>query len=306
MKTKELSLIHKGKVRDLYAAGENYLLIVSSDRISAFDFVLPSEIPNKGKILNRMSLFWFDKTKHIIKNHIITSDIEEIKAQVTLLRQQSSEGQPGYELQELDWDYLNGRTMLVKKVKRIDFECIVRGYITGSGWKEYLKSGSICGIKLPTGLVEAQKLPEPIFTPTSKADKGHDENVLFEQMSDVLGKDRAEYIKNKSIELYKFAADYLEKRGIILADTKFEFGEDNGEIILIDEIFTPDSSRFWDKSAYKTGTSPENFDKQFVRDWLEKKSNWDKKSSPPPLPPEVIKETANRYHEALKRITEYL
>ncbi|MBI4655645.1 MAG: phosphoribosylaminoimidazolesuccinocarboxamide synthase [Elusimicrobia bacterium] len=294
----ELKLIHKGKVRDLYEAGEKYLLIVSSDRISAFDFILPNEITGKGKILNKLSLFWFEKTKHIIKNHIITSDIEQIKS---IIRGQRSEVR-GQKTKEFDWDYLNGRTMLVKKAKRIDFECIVRGYITGSGWKEYSKSGSICGIKLPAGLIEAQKLPEPIFTPSSKEDKGHDENVSFEQMSDVLGRDKAEYIKNKSIELYKFAAEYSEKRGIILADTKFEFGELDGEIILIDEIFTPDSSRFWDKSAYKTGTSPESFDKQFVRDWLEKKSGWDKNSVPPPLPQEVVRGTVARYKEALERI----
>jgi phosphoribosylaminoimidazole-succinocarboxamide synthase len=294
-----MKLIHIGKVRDLYSAGEKYLLIVSSDRISAFDFILPNEIPDKGKILNKLSLFWFEKTKHIIKNHIITSDIEQIKTQVMGHKNTRAQERGA---QEIDWDYLNGRTMLVKKAKRIDFECIVRGYITGSGWKEYLKSGSVCGIKLPVGLKESQKLPEPIFTPTSKADKGHDENVSFEQMSDTLGRDKAEYIRNKSTELYKFACEYTERRGIILADTKLEFGEIDGEIILIDEIFTPDSSRFWDAKFYQVGSSPESFDKQFVRDWLEKKSGWDKNSTPPPLPPEVVKGTAARYCEALKRI----
>lgn len=281
-------LIHKGKVRDLYGAGEKYLLIVSTDRLSAFDFVLPTPIPRKGEILNKLSLFWFEKTRHIIKNHIVSTDLDEIKKLV-----------PGALPEGRD---LAGRAMLVHRTKRVDFECIVRGYITGSGWKEYLRTGSICGIKLPAGLKEAQKLPEPIFTPTSKADVGHDENVTFEEMAAALGEGKASFIREKSLALYKYAESYAAGRGILLADTKFEFGALDGEIILIDEALTPDSSRFWDLAAYKPGSSPASYDKQFVRDWLES-SGWDKKSAPPPLPPEVAKKTTEKYLEALKKLT---
>jgi len=284
----ELKLIHKGKVRELYDAGGKYLLIVSSDRISAFDFVLPTTIPRKGEMLNSISAFWFKKTSGIIKNHIVSTDPAEIRKYIDL---------PGP-----DSEYA-GRAMLVHKTRRVDFECIVRGYITGSGWKEYQKLGSVCGLRLPPGLKEAQKLPEPLFTPTSKADQGHDENVTFEEMAAALKPGQAEEIKEKSLALYKFAAAYLERRGILLADTKFEFGVLGGEIILIDEALTPDSSRFWDKKLYKEGTSPESYDKQYVRDWLEKHSGWDKISSPPRLPEEVIKGTVARYMEAMEKIT---
>ncbi|MBI4802670.1 MAG: phosphoribosylaminoimidazolesuccinocarboxamide synthase [Elusimicrobia bacterium] len=294
----DLKLIHKGKVRDLYGAGDKYLLIVSTDRLSAFDFILPTSIPRKGEILTRLSLFWFDKTRHIIKNHVISGDIEEIQGIIRSRR--SAVG--GRKSAELDWSYLKGRAMLAHRAKRVDFECIVRGYITGSGWKEYLKTGGICAVKLPVGLKEAQKLPKPIFTPTSKADQGHDENVTFEELTAAVGKEKAGYIKAKSLELYNFAEAHAVKRGIILADTKFEFGELGGEIILIDEALTPDSSRFWDKAAYKVGTSLVSYDKQFVRDWLEN-SGWDKKSAPPPLPPEVVKGTVERYREAFEKIT---
>ncbi len=287
----ELKLIHKGKVRDLYAAGEKYLLIVSSDRLSAFDFILPSPIPGKGAILNEISAFWFGKTGHIIKNHIVSTDIDEVRSRL------AGQAPPGF-----DWEALRGRAMLVLRTKRVDFECIVRGYITGSGWKEYLKQGSVCGIKLPPGLKEAQKLPEPVFTPTSKADQGHDENVTFEQMAEALGPELAGKIKEKSLALYQFAAEYLEKRGILLADTKFEFGLLDGELILIDEALTPDSSRFWDAARYKTGTSPESYDKQYVRNWLEG-SGWDKESAPPALPAEVVRGTLKKYEEALNKIT---
>lgn len=287
----ELKLIHKGKVRDLYSAGEKYLLIVSSDRISAFDFILPTPIPGKGAILNKISSFWFSKTGNIIRNHLVAADIGGIKAHLA-----------GYDCSALDWADLEGRAVLVYRTKRVDFECIVRGYITGSGWKEYLKQGRVCGIKLPLGLKEAQKLPEPVFTPTSKADQGHDENVTFEQMAEALGQEPAVKIKEKSLALYKFAADYLEKRGILLADTKFEFGMLDGELILIDEALTPDSSRFWDAARYKTGTSPESYDKQYVRNWLEG-SGWDKVSAPPALPAEVVQGTLKKYEEALSKIT---
>ena len=283
----ELKLIHKGKVRELYDAGEKYLLIVSSDRISAFDFVLPTLIPRKGEILNTISAFWFKKTSGIIKNHIVATAIGEIRKYIDL---------PGP-----DSEY-SGRAMLVHKTKRVDFECIVRGYITGSGWKEYLKRGSVCGLKLPPGLKEAQKLPEPLFTPTSKADQGHDENVTFAQMAAALRPGLAAEIKENSLALYACAAEYLEERGLLLADTKFEFGLLDGELILIDEALTPDSSRFWDKELYREGTSPESYDKQYVRDWLDR-SGWDKVSPPPALPEEVIKGTVAKYMEALEKIT---
>ena len=290
MSMSELKLIHKGKVRDLYAAGEKYLLIVSSDRISAFDFILPTPIPGKGAILNKISSFWFDKTGNIIKNHLVAADIAGIK-----------EGLAGYDCSGLDWTDLEGRAVLVHRARRVDFECIVRGYITGSGWKEYQKQGSVCGLRLPPGLKEAQKLPEPVFTPTSKADQGHDENVTFERMSAALGPELAQKIKEKSLSLYNYAAEYLQHRGILLADTKFEFGILDGELILIDEALTPDSSRFWDAGQYRTGTSPESYDKQYVRNWLEG-SGWDKVSAPPELPSEVVQGTLKKYEEALNKI----
>lgn len=285
----ELKLIHQGKVRDLYAAGEKYLLIVSSDRISAFDFILPTPVPGKGALLNKISSYWFDRTRHIIKNHIVSTDIEEIRRLVT--------APAGF-----DWDYMRGRAMLVHRTKRVDFECVVRGYITGSGWKEYRKLGSVCGLKLPAGLREAQKLPEPIFTPTTKADKGHDENVTFEVMAAALPPGLAEKVRDTSLALYKFAAAHAEKAGILLADTKFEFGLLDGELILIDEALTPDSSRFWDAAKYKVGTSPESYDKQYVRNWLEG-SGWDKRSTPPGLPAEVVQGTLKKYEEALQKLT---
>lgn len=285
----ELKLIHQGKVRDLYAAGEKYLLIVSSDRISAFDFILPTPVPGKGALLNKISSYWFDRTRHIIKNHIVSTDIEEIRRLVT--------APAGF-----DWDYMRGRAMLVHRTRRVDFECVVRGYITGSGWKEYRKLGSVCGLKLPAGLREAQKLPEPIFTPTTKADKGHDENVTFEVMAAALPPGLAEKVRDTSLALYKFAAARAEKAGILLADTKFEFGLLDGELILIDEALTPDSSRFWDAAKYKVGTSPESYDKQYVRNWLEG-SGWDKKSAPPALPAEVVQGTLKKYEEALQKLT---
>ena len=285
----QLELIHKGKVRDLYAAGDEYLLIVSSDRISAFDFILPTPVPGKGAILNKISAFWFDKTRHIVPNHIVSTDTDELRVRLS--------APAGF-----DWEGLRGRAMLVRRTKRVDFECVVRGYITGSGWKEYLKQGSVCGIKLPAGLKEAQKLPEPVFTPTTKADQGHDENVTFEAMASALPPGLAETVREKSLALYKFAAGYLEKRGILLADTKFEFGLLNGELILIDEALTPDSSRFWDAAKYSVGASPASFDKQYVRDWLEG-SGWDKNSTPPGLPESVVRGTLEKYEEALQKIT---
>lgn len=285
MKIEELK-IYKGKVRDVYFLDGDKLIICATDRISAFDFVLPNEIPGKGLALNRISLFWFEKTKHIIKNHLISGDFAEIKR-----------------ISSIDLpEYFNGRSILATRAKRIDFECIVRGYITGSGWKEYVKNGSICGIKLPGGLKESQKLPQPIFTPSTKSDKAHDENVSFDFMSDAIGPRLAERIREKSIELYKFAHDYLLQRGIILADTKLEFGLLDDELILIDEAFTPDSSRFWDASSWACGRTPESYDKQFVRNWL-MKSGWDLKTPPPPmLPDEVVEKTVELYNKIEKKI----
>ncbi|MEA3306836.1 MAG: phosphoribosylaminoimidazolesuccinocarboxamide synthase [Elusimicrobiota bacterium] len=280
-----LKLKHKGKVRELYEVGDKYLLMVASDRVSAFDFILPTPIPRKGELLSRISLFWFEATRHIVKNHFLAFDIKEIKKYIDA---------------DFDEDYFKDRSMLVKKAKRIDFECIVRGYITGSGWKEYLKNQSVCGIKLPAGLKEAEKLSEPIFTPSTKADSGHDENISFEEMRNALGP-LADEIKEKSIALYKFGAEYLEKRGMLLADTKFEFGMRDGELILIDEVLTPDSSRFWDKSSYAPGSNPKSYDKQFVRDWL-KGSGWDGVSTPPEVPKEIVEGTLARYLEAFDKL----
>jgi len=276
-------LIKKGKVRDIYEVNEDKLLLVASDRISAFDFILPTDIPNKGKMLTEMSAFWFKKTSSIINNHFISSDYGEI---MRVLKGDC----PGE---------FEGRSMLVKKARRINFECIVRGYLSGSGWEIYKRKGWVCGIKLPAGLLEAEKLPEPIFTPTTKADEGHDENVPFKKMCDVLGCQTAQIIKEKSIELYLFASKYMEERGIILADTKFEFGLIGGELSLIDEIFTPDSSRFWEKATYQKGKNPRSYDKQFVRDWL-KSLDWDKKSPPPPLPADIVEKTAELYMKAME------
>lgn len=278
--------LYKGKVRDVYFVDDDKLLIVSTDRISAFDFVLPNEIPSKGEVLNQISLFWFDKTRDIIKNHIISSDIDEIKRLTKL---------------ELD-DYYKKRTVLCYKAKRIDFECIVRGYIVGSGWKEYEKSGSICGIKLPSGLKYAQKLSQPIFTPTTKADIGHDENIDFSYMANKIGSELAQKIRDISIKIYDFGHDYMIKKGIILADTKLEFGFVDDELILIDELLTPDSSRFWNLKTYEVGKEPQSYDKQIVRNYL-LSTNWDKKSNPPQLSKEVIDKTQNKYREIFRLIT---
>ncbi len=282
-----LPLLRRGKVRDVYDLGDK-LLLVSSDRLSAFDYVLPALIPGKGETLTKISSFWFEKTKHIADNHMLATEISEI-----------SESLPAG--MEFDVSYYKNRTMLVKKAKRVDFECVVRGYIAGSAWKEYKNTGSACGHSLPSGLKEAQKLPEPIFTPAVKADTGHDENISFEKLRSLAGKETAEKLKQMSLKIYDYARGYLEKRGILLADTKFEFGFLDGELIVIDELVTPDSSRFWDSAQYSDGKSPESFDKQFVRDYLEN-SGWDKKSAPPALPEEVITGTAERYKEALERV----
>lgn len=279
-----LKLFRAGKVRDVYEIGD-YLLIVATDRISAFDVIMNDPIPEKGKLLSQISAFWFDKTKHIVKNHFITNKVSEYPAEC----QQYA-------------DVLEGRSQLVRRCKVLPIEAIVRGYITGSGWKEYKKSQTVCSIQLPAGLKEFQKLPEAIFTPSTKAEVGHDENISYEETVKIIGTDVAERIKELSLGLYNFAAEYLEKNNLILADTKFEFGMDeNGEIILVDEALTPDSSRFWLKEEYDKGGDLINFDKQVLRDWLETQ-DWNKMPPPPQLPKEVIERTTDKYREAFSRI----
>lgn len=284
--TIDLPIFKKGKVREVYDLG-NQLLMVASDRISAFDWVLPSIVPDKGKVLNLISTFWFKKMKNVMANHLITIDASKYPGKLPKLAPQ-----------------LQDRSALVLKTDKLDVECIVRGYLAGSGWKEYQKSQSICGIKLPAGLQESEKLPEPIFTPTSKEDGPgkHDENITFDQMADQIGRPLAETLRAKSIELYKAGDDYANTRGLILADTKFEFGISGGQPILIDEILTPDSSRFWDKKDYQKGKSQDSFDKQIVRDYLEG-IKWDKKPPIPALPENIISKTRQRYIECYEQLT---
>jgi phosphoribosylaminoimidazole-succinocarboxamide synthase len=281
-----LHLLHRGKVRDIYKVGE-CLLIVATDRLSAFDVVLPTPIKGKGCILTQMSLFWFEKLKDLVPNHLIQTDIAKFPEELKPFSKA-----------------LEGRSILVKEAKPLPIECIVRGYIAGSGWKDYLRTGSVCGIKLPEGMLESQKLPDVLFTPSTKADTGsHDENISFEQVRKLLGQDVGEKARDISIRLYKMAADYARERGVIIADTKFELGISGGELILIDEVLTPDSSRFWPAEGYSPGRSQPSFDKQFVRDYLESIS-WDKKPPGPELPPDIAEKTRQRYLEALRRLTE--
>ena len=283
---KSLPLVHRGKVRDIYAVGADKLLIVQSDRLSAFDVILPTPIPDKGRVLTALSLFWFDKLKHIVPNHLTGIAPETVVA-------------PD------ERDEIAGRAMVVRRLKPLLIEAVVRGYIIGSGWKDYQETGAICGIRLPPNMEQAQKLPQPIFTPASKAPAGqHDENITFEQAVQALGNhETAERVRELSVRLYSEAAAFAATRGIIIADTKFEFGTDErGEIVLIDEALTPDSSRFWPASQYRTGISPPSFDKQFVRDWLEKQP-WNKKAPAPALPADVLEQTAEKYREALRLLT---
>ena len=274
----------RGKVRDIYDAGEN-LLMVATDRISAFDFILPDEIPFKGEVLNRISAFWFDKFADIVPNHLVSIDPADFPEEFAEYR-----------------DYLAGRAMLVKKAQTIPIECIVRGYLTGSGKKTYDENGTVCGIQLPEGLTEASKLPEPLFTPSTKAEIGdHDENISFERCCDIVGEDIATQIRDLSLKIYKAAAEYAATRGIIIADTKFEFGVIDGKVTLIDECLTPDSSRFWPAASYEEGKIQPSYDKQFVRNWL--KANWDMTGETPHLPAEVIDGTSERYREAFQIIT---
>ena len=274
----------RGKVRDIYDAGEN-LLMVATDRISAFDFILPDEIPFKGEVLNRISAFWFDKFADIVPNHLVSIDPADFPEEFAEYR-----------------DYLAGRAMLVKKAQTIPIECIVRGYLTGSGKKTYDENGTVCGIQLPEGLTEASKLPEPLFTPSTKAEIGdHDENISFERCCEIVGEDIAAQIRDLSLKIYKAAAEYAATRGIIIADTKFEFGVIDGKVKLIDECLTPDSSRFWPAASYEEGKIQPSYDKQFVRNWL--KANWDMTGETPHLPAEVIDGTSERYREAFQIIT---
>ncbi|MDR1684081.1 MAG: phosphoribosylaminoimidazolesuccinocarboxamide synthase, partial [Elusimicrobiota bacterium] len=283
-----LPLIRKGKVREVYALGDN-LLIIASDRVSTFDHILPTPIPDKGKILTAISNFWFEKTKNITPNHLITADVEAVNK---LLPAGS----------QLDKEYYQGRAVLVKKAQRIDFECVVRGYMAGSAWAEYQKTGAITGIKMPQGLQNAQKLPEPIFTPAVKNDNGHDENVPFSYMREKLGDALAGDLKAKSLALYNFGESYLKERGLILADTKFEFGLIGGRAVLIDEALTPDSSRFWAAASYKIGSNPVSFDKQFIRDYMEQ-TGWDKNSPPPAISSDIVAGAQAKYRAALELIT---
>jgi phosphoribosylaminoimidazole-succinocarboxamide synthase len=277
-----LTLRGRGKVRDIYDLGDQ-LLIVATDRLSAFDVVLPTPIPDKGRVLTQLSLFWFEKLASIVPHHVISA------------------ANFGGALAPYA-DALEGRAMLVRRTEPLPIECVVRGYIVGSGWKDYQKTGAICGIPLSKGLRESDKLPQPIFTPSTKATTGHDENISFEQTVDTIGLPLAQKLRDTSIELYSRAAEYAAERGIIIADTKFEFGTLNGELIWIDEALTPDSSRFWPASQYQPGVTQQSFDKQYVRDYLER-IGWNKQPPGPALPPDVVAATAEKYREAYQRIT---
>jgi len=278
-----INLIHRGKVRDTYDLGDS-LLMVATDRISAFDWVLPTPIPDKGKVLSQISVFWFEKLADIVPNHFITDDINNYSHLLPYS------------------DVLRGRSMIVKKANRIDYECVVRGYITGSGWAEYKKQGTVAGKPMPEGLRDGDKLPEPIFTPARKNEEGHDENITYEILESEVGSDLASQLRDISIQLYQAGRDYAETRGVIIADTKFEFGFVDGQLTLIDELLTPDSSRFWLESEYRPGESLPSLDKQYVRDWLTQ-SGWDKNSQPPELPDEVVEATRQRYLEAYRMLT---
>ena len=286
----ELNFLRSGKVRDIYEADEDHLLIVASDRLSAFDCVLPNAIPHKGQVLTQLSRFWFNRFADRVANHLVTTEVNEFPS--ALLERLSSDSK----------DALAGRTMLVRSAEVVQFECVVRGYLAGSGWKEYKEGGSVCGHKLPDGLVESSKLPEPIFTPATKAETGHDINVSVAEMAAVLGESLTQQLETISLTLYADAARYAETRGIIICDTKFEFGIRNGQLILVDEVLTPDSSRFWPRDSYQPGQSQASFDKQYVRDYLET-LDWDKSPPAPTLPDYVVSGTSGKYLEAYRLIT---
>ena len=281
---KSLPRLGKGKVRDIYGVGNDKMLIVASDRLSAFDVVLPDPIPDKGRVLNEMANFWFQRLGHVIANQLTGIDPESVVA-------------------ESEKSQVRGRSVVVKKLKPLPIEAVVRGYIIGSGWKDYQKTGQVCGIDLPKGLRQAEKLPQPIFTPATKAETGHDENIPYAMVEKLIGKELAAKVRDVSIRLYKEAADYAATRGIIIADTKFEFGlDENKNLVLIDEVLTADSSRFWPADSYQVGISPPSFDKQYVRDYLESLT-WDKTPPAPKLPEDVIARTSQKYRDALERLT---
>jgi phosphoribosylaminoimidazole-succinocarboxamide synthase len=281
----DLKLFASGKVRDVYQVGSDHLLFIATDRISAFDYVLATGIPHKGAVLTQLSLFWFDFLKAVVPNHLATANLDEYHAAV---RKYS--------------DQLRGRSMLVRRAEMFPVECVVRGYLSGSGWKEYIANGSVCGIKLPSGLRESEQLPEPIFTPATKATTGHDENISFEEMTKLVDPEEARQLRDLSLAVYKKAADYARQKGIIIADTKFEFGKTAAGITLADEVLTPDSSRFWPADLYKPGMSQQSFDKQYVRDYLEE-IRWNKQPPAPALPAEVARKTSQKYVEAYRQLT---
>ena len=282
----DLKLVRRGKVRDVYAVDDDSLLIVATDRISAFDCILPTPIERKGEVLTALSEFWFEKLGHVVANHLIESNVEAMPPAV----QQHAQT-------------LKGRAMLVHRAQVFPVECVVRGYLVGSGWKDYLRTGSVCGHKLPEGLVESAKLPEAIFTPSTKAEEGHDENITEDQVRELIGEEKTALLRDTSLRLYTEAHEYARQRGIIIADTKFEFGLDkDGQLMLVDEVLTPDSSRFWPADEYEPGRSQPSFDKQFVRDYLET-LNWDKKPPAPPIPNEIAAATTDRYLEAYRLLT---
>jgi phosphoribosylaminoimidazole-succinocarboxamide synthase len=279
-----LKLFARGKVRDTYELGDDRLLMVATDRISAFDHVLPNGIPDRGKVLTQLSIFWFSQTDSFQVNHLVSGQVPDLPA---VLRDMRNE--------------LSGRFMIVRKAQRIDFECVVRGYLAGSAWKEYEASQTLAGEKMPPGLRQSEKLAAPVFTPATKAETGHDENISFVQLKKELGDELATKLRDASLELYRFASELASRRGLILADTKFEFGTIDDELILIDEALTPDSSRLWESATYTVGTSPDSYDKQFVRDWLTH-SGWDKESEPPDLPENIVAQTRERYLTAYHRL----
>jgi len=275
--------VRRGKVRDIYEFGDK-LLFVATDRISAFDWVLPDGIPDKGRVLTLLSEMWFGRLG--VPNHLLSMDVGQVPLPAGV-----------------DRDSLVGRSMVVRKTEVVPIECVVRGYLSGSGWKEYRQSGSVCGVQLPAGLTESAKLPEPIFTPATKAESGHDENISYEEMCRIVGEETSSRLRDLSLDIYRRGADYARERGIIIADTKFEFGQLNGELILIDEVLTPDSSRFWPADLYQPGKGQPSFDKQFVRDWLET-TDWDKNSPPPSLPEEIVAKTREKYIEAFHQLVD--
>ncbi|MBU4270276.1 MAG: phosphoribosylaminoimidazolesuccinocarboxamide synthase [Planctomycetes bacterium] len=275
--------VSKGKVRDIYDLGDR-LLLVSTDRISAFDWVLPTGIPDKGRVLTQIAAFWFQLLDE--PNHLISTDVEEMDLP------------PG-----TDMELFAGRSTLCRKTEVVPIECVVRGYLAGSGWKEYQRSGTVCGVGLPAGLTECAQLPEPIFTPSTKAAEGHDENISFERMVEIVGRELSEELRRRSLRIFRRGAEHARERGIVVADTKFEFGRIGDELLLIDEVLTPDSSRFWPADQYAPGHGQPSFDKQFVRDWLST-TDWDKNSPPPPLPDEVVAKTRQKYVEAYQRLTD--